>query len=205
MNVDQIATTAAAPAVHDFAERRRAIQDRLDALLAEEGEAVLDGRTFNRAPIDRLRAELESLDAAEGVAVRRADAALAADEATRRAVWSRQMLVAEAARLDAIDRAERAARDLCDALVEARAQAMEIHRLAVALKMPRALPALDHDARLSRRLSHVLKPVCTAGLRFGQLTFREALAQEHGPWRDAEAAMMMHFLPRNEDTSNASN
>lgn len=195
MQIDSPATTPAAPAVHDFAERRRVILARLDELAADEGASVLDGRAYDRKVIDRLRAELESLDAAEGVAVRREHAARAADAAVLRADQTRKLLAAEDARLDALDRADRAARDLCAALIDARTHAGDVHKLSAWLEIRRPVPVLDHDNRISRRLSAALKPLTGHGLKYGHLTFREALPQERGPWREGEAAMMREFLP----------
>ncbi|MDN2579192.1 hypothetical protein [Aquibium sp. ELW1220] len=203
MDVDQIATTAAAPAVHDFMERRRTILARLDELRHDEGAAVLDGGKYDRKPIDRLRAELESLDAAEGEASRREQAARAGAAAALRAEQRSQMLAFEQQRLDAIDVAERAAHDLCRALEEARFCAGAIHKLGVTLDLPRAMPMLDHDNRISRRLSHVLKPLMGVGWRYGAIEFHSPLPHEMGPWRDAEAALMAPYLPpKSEDMPN---
>lgn len=203
MQIESPATTPAAPAVHDFAERRRVILARLDELAIEEGAAMLDGGKFNRAPVDRLRAELEAIDAAEGESVRREHTARAADAAVLRAEQSRKMLAFEQQRLDALDVAERAAHDLCRALEEAKFCADTIHKLGVALELRRALPMLDFSNRISRRLSHALKPLTGVGLKYGHLTFREALSQERGPWREGEAKLMREFLPTvNEDTTN---
>lgn len=203
MNTDQIATTAAAPASHGFMERRRAILARLDELRHDEGAAVLDGGTYDRKVIDRLRAELESLDAAEGEAARREQAARDADAAALRADRMAKMHIVEEQRLTALERAEKAAHDLCDALKEARSRAGEVHSLGVALGLPRAMPALDHDNRISRRLSHALKPLTGLGWRYGAIEFHAPLMHETGPWRDAEADLMRPYLPQQEDTSNA--
>ena len=201
MTVEHIGTTV--PASHGFAQRRQAILAQLEELHRDEGAAVLDGGSYDRRPIDKLRAELESIDAAEGEAVRREHASRASAAATLRAEQAGKLIAFEQQRLDALDVAEKSARDLCSALEEARFCAGAIQRLAAWLEIRRPVPVLDHDNRISRRLSAALKPLTGVGQKYGHLTFREALPQERGPWREGEADLMREYLPqKTEDTTN---
>lgn len=195
-----IETTA--PASMDFMARRMALMARIEELVQEEGAALLDGKSFNRVPLDRRRAELEALDAAEGESVRRDDARQAIADAERRKVLTAALATAEEQRLAAIDRAERAAREMADALVAARKAAQEL--VAIGSQLGRRpviqLAALDHDDRLSRHLSFVLRPVTGLRRRFGSIPFPEANHHYGKPWRASEADLVGPYLnPENKD------
>lgn len=190
---------SAATPVHDFMGRRMSLIARIEEMRAAEGAALLDGEKFNRALLDRLRAELEALDAAEGEASRR-NAEKAAIEAARlRKERLAALAKAEDARLAAIDRAEAAARELCDALIAAEKAKAEVLAINSQLGGKPIMALLDHADRLSRRLSHRLSPLTGLNRRFGQVEFRESLPQERGPWRAAEAALVAPYLPTTKD------
>jgi len=188
----QIETTATS--VPDFMARRTAILNRLEELNREEGSALLDGKPFNRAKTDKLKAELEALAAAEGEASRR-DAEKAAIEAARlRKERLAGLVKAEDERLAAIGRAEAAARELADALVAAEKAKGEVLAIHSQLGGKPIMALLDHSNRLSRRLSAIMGPVSGLTRRYGQIEFRESLPHERGPWRDSEAALVAPFL-----------
>lgn len=195
----QTIESATTPA-HDFMARRASLAARIEEMRAAEGAALLDGEKFNRAPLDRLRAELEALDAAEGEASRR-DAEKAAIEAARlRKERLAALSNAEDARLAAIDRAEAAARELADALVAAEKAKAEVLAIHSQLGGKPIMALLDHSNRISRRLSAVMKPLTGLTRRFGQVEFRESLPHERGPWRDSEAALVAPYLPAGKES-----
>lgn len=184
----------AAPAAPDFLSRRLGIMARLEELSREEGAALLDGKPYSRAKADKLKAELEALDSAEGEAARR-DAEKQAIEAARlRKERLAALAKAEDTRLAAIDRAEAAARELCDALIGAEKAKTEVLAINSQLGGKPILALLDHADRLSRRLSAVLKPLTGLRGRYGQIETKEALQHEHGPWRASEAELVAPFL-----------
>lgn len=186
--------------VPDFTGRRMAILNRLEELSREEGAALLDSKPFNRAPLDRAKAELEALDSAEGEASRR-DAEKAAIEAARlRKERLAALSNAEDARLAAIDRAEAAARELSEALVAAEKAKADVLAIHLQLGGKPIMALLDHETRLSRRLSHVLAPLTGLRGRYGHITTKEAQMHERGPWRDSEAALVAPYLPTGKES-----
>lgn len=195
----QTIESATTPA-HDFMARRASLAASIEEMRAAEGAALLDGEKFNRAPLDRLRAELEALDAAEGEASRR-DAEKAAIEAARlRKERLAALVKAEDARLAALSNAEAAARELCDALVAAEKAKGEVLAINSQLGGKPIMALLDHSNRVSRRLSAIMGPVSGLTRRYGQIEFRESLPQERGPWRDSEAALVAPFLAATKET-----
>lgn len=178
----------------DFMGRRMAILNRLEELSREEGSALLDDKPFNRAKTDKLKAELEALDSAEGEASRR-DAEKAAIEAARlRKERLAALANAEDARLAAVDRAEAAARELCDALVAAEKAKADVLAIHLQLGGKPIMALLDHSNRISRRLSAALARLTGLRGRYGHITTKEAQMHERGPWRDSEAALVAPFL-----------
>lgn len=194
----QTIETTATP-VPDFMARRTGIMNRLEELSREEGAALLDGKPFNRAKTDKLKAELEALDAAEGEASRR-DAEKAATEAARvRKERLAALGKAEDARLAALDRAEAAARELVNALVAAEKAKADVLAIHSQLGGKPIMALLDHDNRVSRRLSAVMKPLTGLTRRYGQIEFRESLPHERGPWRASEAELVAPYLPTGKE------
>lgn len=193
---------ATSPAPMDFLGRRMALMARIEELAQEEGAALLDGKPFNRGPLGKLRAELEALNAAEGESFRRVSERQAIETAERRKVLLAALSKAEEQRLEAIDRAEAAAREMTDALVAARKAAGDL--VAINSQLGRRpilqIAAPDHDDRLASYLSAVLRPMTGLRRRFGALHFPETDKRFGGPWRASEAALVGPYLnPRNKD------
>jgi hypothetical protein len=188
--------------VPDFTGRRMAILNRLEELSREEGSALLDGKPFNRAKTDKLKAELEALDSAEGEASRRGAEKAAIEAARLRKERLAGLTAAEDARLAAVDRAEAAARELADALVAAEKAKGEVLAINSQLGGKPIMALLDHETRLSRRLSAVLAQLTGLRGRYGHITTKEALPHERGPWRDSEAALVAPYLPTRRKPEN---
>ncbi|TIX97811.1 MAG: hypothetical protein E5V22_31400 [Mesorhizobium sp.] len=94
-------------------------------------------------------------------------------------------------RLEAVDRAEKAARDLCDALKEVRARSADGTRLLRALGVHPAvlLDTYESEFRMSLRFAAAIKPLVGLGRRFGQITFPEGRSPYDKPWRAEEQAL----------------
>ncbi|MER9330215.1 hypothetical protein [Mesorhizobium sp. M0488] len=97
------------------------------------------------------------------------------------------LTVVEENRLAAVDRAEKAARDLVENLKEVRARAADVARLLRALGSG-SLALEETENRMSWRLTAALKPLTGFGRRYGQIVTPEARSPFNDPWRAAEQA-----------------
>jgi hypothetical protein len=108
------------------------------------------------------------------------------------------LTIVEEQRLEAVDRAEKAARELADALKEALARSADAAKLIRALGGGNAIHLDDYsvELRLSNHLATALKPVTGLRRRFGQIVFPEAQNAYYSPWRAAEQAIAAPDLSR---------
>lgn len=175
----------------DISTRRVEAETRLTELRQMQGIALLDDQEFDTAPLSEVERELSALDAAEGEAVRRQRVEAAAAEQQRLVNLRKTLTVVEENRLEAVDRAEKAARDLCDALKEVRARSADGTRLLRALGVRPAvlLDVYELEFRMSLRFAAAIKPLVGLGRRFGQITFPEARSPYDKPWRAEEQAI----------------
>lgn len=172
-------------------ERRAAAIHRVAELRREQGNALLEGQSFDHAPLLDAEREIEALEAAEGAIARREREAAAKVLADARRKMRKQIGGHEQKRLDAIDRAERAASDLAGALKEALDAAAEISVGVRLLGLPpvRYLEANDYRNRLSCRLAWAFLPLTGPGRHFGQISFPDS-GMYRVSWLIAEAALV---------------
>lgn len=182
----------------DIAARRQEAETRLTELRQMQGIALLDDTEFDHSPLHAVENELAALDAAEGEAVRRQREQAAAAEQERLANLRQTLAIVEEHRLEAVDRAENAARDLCDALKEVRARSADGTRLLRALGVRPAvlLDVFETEFRMSLRLASAIKPLVGLGRRFGQITFPEGRSPYDKPWRAEEQALATPDMSR---------
>jgi hypothetical protein len=174
----------------DIGARRHEAGERLEQLRHQQGVALLDGKQFEDVGIAELEREMSALDVAEGEQLRRHREAQAAAEKERLANLRQTLSIVEEQRLEAVDRAETAARDLCEAVKEALARSADAARLLRALNVSTIqLDTYEAEFRLSVRITCALKPLAGIKARFGQISFPAARAPFDEPWRPAEAAI----------------
>lgn len=179
-------------------ERQRiAAEARLALAEKRAGESYLDAETYDASTIIAAEADLVAIRAAEGELARRERAATVAAEAARVAAARERLIETEAKRLDAVEWAETAARNLSAALIEVMAHGRDVTRLVRSLGGGSCLPldSYDHAMRLSCRLSSAMTPLCGVTRRFGQVAFGTDRPPFDQPWRAAEEA-----IGRNEVT-----
>lgn len=144
----------------NLSERRIMATLALADLEAEQGAALLDGKSFDPAPVAAKRAEIEAIDAAEAETARReriaqAEALAAHQDATRGEI--RETLPQYA---DAVKRAEKSARALVKALadIEVAADALRSQALVFNTR-PHALDVSDIRDTYSRLLASELNAI----------------------------------------------
>ncbi|MER9936143.1 hypothetical protein [Mesorhizobium sp. M0088] len=172
----------------DLARRRATTETRIADLQQARGTALLDGKSFDPRELTALETELAAIDAAEGEVMRRQRVAASEAERERMANLRVTLTVVEENRLAAVDRAEKAARDLVENLKEVRARAADVARLLRALGSG-SLPLEETENRMSWRLTAALKPLTGFGRRYGQIVTPEARSPFNDPWRAAEQAV----------------
>jgi hypothetical protein len=174
----------------DLDERRRSVEDRLLSMRHAQGVALLDGTEFDSSTLDSLAGELEAITAAEGEDARRKRQQTATAEQERLANLRVTLGVVEEHRLEAVDRAEKAARDLAEALKEVRARAADAKDLVRAMGVSSiVLDVHEQEFRMGQRVSAALKPVVGLRRRYGQIILPETRTEFDKPWRDGEKAI----------------
>lgn len=178
-------------------ERRRSIEDRLQAMRHAQGVAMLDGKDFDASALQSLTSELEAINAAEGEEARRRRQQVATAEQERLTNLRATLAVVEEHRLDAVDRAEKHSRDLNEAMKEIRARAADGAHLIRALGgSSYPLEESEQEFRMGVRLSCALKPLTGIRARYGQIVFPPARAPFDNPWRDEEAKIVAHDITK---------
>ncbi|MER9840325.1 hypothetical protein NKJ59_03570 [Mesorhizobium australicum] len=161
------------------------------------GIAMLDGKEFDLDEILGIERQLSGLASAEGEQMRRQRMEAANAEAERLDNVRATLSVVEEHRLEAVERAEKAARDLCEALKEVRARAADGRHLIRALGgSGYPLEENEQEFRMAVRLSCALKPLTGIRARFGQIVFPAARAPFDNPWRDEEAKIVSHDISK---------
>lgn len=184
---------APADAPPDLASRATALRDKIEALRAAEGVAVLEGGTLDTSERRAAEDELEAVEAAQSETVRRERAAADAERAA-----SRRQLQAEVARLDgerraAITGAEAACRAMVAELAKAeKAAAAEVQTIA-ALGRRRFLSLPEHKTRLARHVSAVMSAVTGPSQHFGEIVFHAAWTKASEDWLHHEASFAMEI------------
>lgn len=114
----------------DLVARRAKVQALVDRLRAERGAAHLDGKPFDPGPLNEAVSQLAALDDAATEQWRRAREAEHDGRDKKRAAALRKFRKAEAARLEAVAKADEAAAAMVAAALEAMKLAREAHRTA---------------------------------------------------------------------------
>lgn len=178
----------------DLSERKRDLESQTEVLRRQHGAAVLDGVQFDVTPLLAAESEMEAISVAEGEMARRHRAETATAEAMRIAGVREKLGVTETHRLEAVERAERAARDLAGALSEARHYGKEATRMLRSLGVHPSME-LDHyeqETRLSMRLSATMRSLTGLSGRFGNLHFStKGDRRFDAGWREAEQAVAL--------------
>ncbi|MEI9414725.1 hypothetical protein [Mesorhizobium sp. Cs1321R2N1] len=153
---------------------------------------MLDAKSFDSRELAALETELQAIDAAEGEAMRREREAATAAEKARRDGLRQKLERFNEDRLEAAERAEKAARDLCEAGKLWIAANGDCARIVRALNATGGgaglLDATETETRLSLMLTNVLKPLVGLRRKFGMIAFPDALGRFAGNWREIEAA-----------------
>lgn len=169
-------------------ERRDAIIAEVETLRHQRGVAMLDGGTFDDAALREAERQLDALADIEAVQVGREREAAAQALQAHRAGLRAKLVKTERHRLNAVDRAETAARDLALALKHAREHGDEVEKLVRALdgSVPPFMTSAEAEKRMSNRLADAMQPLTGLRRRYGNLQFREPLGHERGEWKAGE-------------------
>lgn len=169
----------------DLAGDRADLVSRIGALQAEQGRAVLDGAKFDTRELSRLEAELRGLDAARDEQVRRERIEASAEWAATRKRQLAELAQLEDKRLEAVGRAEKAARDLAAVLTDLKAIAHEEAAHAAGMGIATlSIASPVFEKRISNRLAAVLRDV--SGVRYGHLELHASHRSPADNWTDAE-------------------
>lgn len=168
-------------------ERRIDIESQLEILRRKRGVAMLDGKPFDAKDMTKLQDELDAINEAEGEQARREREDIARREAARIEGLKQTLREVNEQRLEAVDRAEKAARELATAFRDV------LDRSADATHIIRSLghnslhlDRYETEGRLSMRLRNALSPVTGKGNRFGQMNLPAARDPFDEPWQAAE-------------------
>lgn len=178
-----------------MSDRRRDVEHRLETIRAARGVAMLDGVNFDSQPLQSLECELEAITAAEGEASRREREATGKAEEARLKELRALLAQAEDRRLDAVERAEKAAHAYVAATKEVLDTSADIARISHGLGVNSTHhSAYEAELRLSLRLVCAMKPLTALRGAFGQIRLPAARAPYYDPWREAEAAIVKPAL-----------
>lgn len=178
-------------------ERRDALTAEVETLRHQRGVAMLDGGEFDDTALREAERQLDALADIEAVQVGREREAAAQALQAHRAGLRAKLIKMHRHRLNAVDRAETAARDLCLALKHAREHAVEVGRLVKALggRVPPGMCDSETDKRMSHRLSDAMHPLTGLRRRYGDLVFREPLKPyEVGGWKEGEEKLAADMI-----------
>jgi hypothetical protein len=173
----------------DLAKRRTTAETRIAALEQARGIALLDGKSFDARELTALETELDAINAAEGEAARRVRAAVEAAGQARIDALKEKLERRNTDRLEAVERAEQAARDLCEAAKLWIAANEDCGDLIRSLKQSGGggiLNANETESRLGFMLACALKPLFGMRRKLGMVTFPDSLPRFAGNWREAE-------------------
>lgn len=172
-----------------FADRRADLMQEREALRRARGAAMLDGKDFDACRLTAIGDALVALDDAEIEEARRAAAEAATALEQSRAGVRAEITEHDSARLQALAKAETAAREMVTQLAEfvrlGSAIADSCDDLGTA--PPVVLSRSDIDTRLSRRLAAALGPIQSSAYSFGVIEWNSIPFTAEG-WVDAERA-----------------
>jgi hypothetical protein len=175
------------------AERRTEIAGRIEGLRRDIGAALLDKGAVPpdlRSQLGEASTDLAAVEAAEAELVRRQREQAQTEEIERRATLRNQIETAEAARLEAVGKAETAARDLAEALRNLLAISAEQMRDCTSYCGRPPLSANEAERRIAGLLSLVLGTVTgrQQGYVFGDISLRPTpYVTADQSWSDIEA------------------
>lgn len=163
-------------------------ESRLEAARKMAGVAVLEGRDIDHMAMAAIEAEITSIHAAGGEVARREREAAAEAERNRIAGLREKLRRIDADRLDAAEKAEKAAKDLCSSLRLWIAFNTDAARIVRALKGGGAglLDPGETELRISHMLGSTLKPLFGNRRKLGQISFFTILDRYAGSWRRLE-------------------
>jgi len=180
---------------NDLAERKTEATARLADLRRGAGLAVLEKKPHGPITdaIFDAEAELAAITAAQTETVCRQREAAAKEEAERIGRLRKRLAEVETARLDAIERAQKAANMLAEELREALAQGETVCTTLNHLGQRSNAEMPEFRKRLSNHVSAVLATVTGKLDRFGQIDLRQlpftATVEQAGKrnWRETES------------------
>lgn len=163
-------------------------EGRLEAAKRAAGAAVLEGRDVDHMAMAAIESEITALYAAGGELARQEREAVAEAERSRIAGLREKLRRIDADRLDAVEKAERAAKDLCSALRLWIAFNTDAARIVRALKGGGGglLDPIETEMRISHMLGSVLKPLFGNRRKLGQISFFTILDRYAGSWSRLE-------------------
>lgn len=161
---------------------------RLESAKKMAGTAVLEGHAVDIAAMMAIEAEIEGIRSAGGELARREREAAAEAERSRIAGLKEKLRRIDADRLEAAEKAEKAAKDLCSALRLWIAFNADAARIVRALKGGGAglLDPIETELRISHMLGSTLKPLFGNRRKLGQISFFTILDRYAGSWRRLE-------------------
>ena len=163
-------------------------ESRLEAAKKMAGAAMLEGRDIDHMAMAAIEAEITSIHAAGGEIARREREAAAEAERSRIAGLKDKLRRIDADRLEAAEKAEKAAKDLCSALRLWIAFNSDAARIVRSLKGGGAglLDPMETEMRISHMLGSTLKPLFGNRRKLGQISFFTILDRYAGSWRKLE-------------------
>ena len=194
----------------DLAAQRSEIEAQLAEARRRRGAAVLAGKPMAGREIADLEAQLAGLDDAAGAAVLAEREAAERERIERRARLRGELGEFERERLAAFAEAERATRDLVEAVNKVIAashfEAKTAH-LITADSVPIPLQAGATATRLGGRIGSILATIAGHPQRLGDLVWRgHGLYGADADWSEAERAVMAsHFEILMRDERNTGN
>jgi hypothetical protein len=190
----------------DFAAQRAETEKKLAKLRRQRGQANLDGVLYDNAEIEALETALASLNDTEGAAAARHRQ----DEADRvlaiRTDLCSRLLKLENHRLDAVGRAEAAAREMTDAMADVQSTASDMRRLVsqMSARCPPVLTELEHRRRLGERLATLLPQASGRPREFGTVGWGQPLfAKVDDDWAAKERDLLspaINLITEKDDT-----
>ena len=171
-------------------------ETRLEAARKMAGVAMLEGRDIDHMAMAAIEAEITSIHAAGGEMARREREAAAEAEKARIAGLKEKLRRIDSDRLEAADKAEKAAKDLCSALRLWIAFNSDAARIVRALKGSGAvmLDPTETEMRISHMLGSALKPLFGNRRKLGQISFFTILDRYAGSWRRLERDASDHEI-----------
>ncbi|TPJ50630.1 MULTISPECIES: hypothetical protein [unclassified Mesorhizobium] len=158
---------------------------------------MLDDKPFDLEEILGVERELSGLTAAEGEQMRRQRMEAAAAGQARIDALKEKLERRNTERLEAVERAEKAAIDLREASKQWIAANGDCAGLVRALNQTGGAGILDPhetEVRLSHMLTCALKPLFGLRRKLGMIVFPDAWSRFAGSWKEAEQSITEHEI-----------